>query len=151
MSAKVTTPRLLSISIGIVYLWFGILKFFPGLSPAEGLASETMRILTFNLWDTDYSLMFLAFWETLAGLLLLTNAFRAFAIPLALVHIAFTFTPLLFFPDKAFAGSPFLPTLLGQYIAKNIIIVSVLLVLWKECREARRVSKKTLISQMGQS
>ena len=40
--------RLLRISLGIVFFWFGVLKFFPGLSPAQDLAIKTMRILTNN-------------------------------------------------------------------------------------------------------
>jgi uncharacterized membrane protein YphA (DoxX/SURF4 family) len=35
-------PMLLRVSLGIVFLWFGILKFFPSASPAEELASRTI-------------------------------------------------------------------------------------------------------------
>ena len=34
------------VSLGIVYLWFGALKFFPGTSPAETLATDTITRLT---------------------------------------------------------------------------------------------------------
>ncbi len=36
-------------SLGLVFLWFGFLKFFPGLSPAQDLAARTVDKLTFGL------------------------------------------------------------------------------------------------------
>ncbi|RQW06070.1 hypothetical protein EH222_09245, partial [candidate division KSB1 bacterium] len=37
---------LLRVSLGIVFFWFGVLKFFPGLSPAQDLAARTIEVLT---------------------------------------------------------------------------------------------------------
>ena len=34
------------ISLGIVFLWFGVIKFFPGISPMETLATKTIYVLT---------------------------------------------------------------------------------------------------------
>lgn len=121
----------LAISIGLVYLWFGMLKFFPDLSPAEGLAKNTIHVLTFGLIPDGISILLLALWETCIGVLLILNKARRTVALLALVHIVFTFTPLLFFPDQVFNdGMPYL-TLLGQYIIKNLIIVAALLSLLK--------------------
>jgi uncharacterized membrane protein YphA (DoxX/SURF4 family) len=39
---------MLRISIGIVFLWFGVLKFFPGMSPAQDLAARTIEALSFG-------------------------------------------------------------------------------------------------------
>lgn len=125
---------LLTVTIGIVYLWFGMLKFFPGLSPAEGLAQETIGMLTFDILPPSWAIVLLAIWETVLGLLLISGLFKRLAIPLALIHIALTFTPMLFFPDQVFAISPFSLTLLGQYITKNIIIAGGLVIIWKDCR-----------------
>jgi len=121
--------RLLSISIGLVYLWFGILKFFPHLSPAEDLAKNTITILTGRLIPQNVSIMLLATWETLIGVFLVFNIFRKPIIILALVHLLFTFTPLMFFPDDSFEF-PFVFTLLGQYIFKNLIIIGALITLY---------------------
>jgi hypothetical protein len=52
--------RLLRISVGIVFLWFGVLKFFPGLSPAQTLATNTMHILTFGMVPAQTALLTLA-------------------------------------------------------------------------------------------
>jgi hypothetical protein len=34
------------VGLGIVFLWFGALKFVPGLSPAQDLAARTIERLT---------------------------------------------------------------------------------------------------------
>ena len=120
------------LSIGLVYLWFGALKFFTGVSPAEQLAKNTIDQLTAGLLIPDLSILLLAFWETSIGMLLILNIWYRFALKIALVHILFTFSPFLFFPDLLWTEAPFGLTLLGQYIVKNIIILGVLLVLlWK--------------------
>jgi len=121
--------RLLAMSIGLVYLWFGILKFFPHLSPAEDLAKNTITILTGKLIPQDVAIILLAIWETLIGVFLVFNIFRKPIIILALVHLLFTFTPLLFFPNDSFE-LPFVFTLLGQYIFKNLIIIVALIMLY---------------------
>ncbi len=48
--SKKTKLKLLAISIGLIYVWFGPLKFFPELSPAESLATETIDAMTFHLF-----------------------------------------------------------------------------------------------------
>ena len=119
--------RLLAIAIGLVYLWFGMLKFFPDLSPAEGLAKSTIHVLTFGLIPDQVSIILLALWETWIGVFLIFNVARKTATLLALVHILCTFTPLVFFPDQVFNDGPLYLTLLGQYIMKNLIIIAALL------------------------
>lgn len=123
--------RFLAISIGLVYLWFGVLKFFPHLSPAEDLAKNTITILTMGQIPPNVSIILLAIWETLIGVLLILNVFRRPIIILALVHLVFTFTPLLFFPKESF-NLPFVFTLLGQYIFKNLIIIAALIMLYSQ-------------------
>lgn len=145
------STQLVSFSLGVVYIWFGMLKFFPGLSPAEELATETIRLLTFDLLPEGYAMPLLALWETLAGLLLMLPVMHRIAVPLALTHIFLTFTPLIFFPEQAFSGSPFYLTLLGQYIAKNIILVSVLLFLWKEERRNQEKPLRWPVNQKARS
>ncbi len=128
----------LSIPIGIVYLWFGALKLFPGLSPAEGLAAETIARLTFHLFSSEFTLAILALWECTIGVLLLFKKASGIAIPMAIIHILLTFTPLLLLPDQVFSKNPLVLTITGQYIVKNIIILHVLLLIWKEYRIQKR-------------
>ncbi len=127
MIKQIMKNNIVAISIGIVYLWFGSLKFFPGLSPAESLARETINHLTLGFISSDISIILLAIWETGVGILLIFGIYKRFAIYLALIHMVFTFTPLFFFPGLTFNNLPFSFTLLGQYIVKNIVFVSILL------------------------
>jgi uncharacterized membrane protein YkgB len=120
---------ILQISIGIVYLWFGFLKFFPNVSPAEGLASDTIHGLTFGLLTKQTSLLLLAIWEVGAGVLLVTRKYFSVVFWVVIVHMICTFTPLFLLPDASFTSVPYGLTLVGQYIIKNIIIVSALLVI----------------------
>ncbi len=131
LKPKQSPNLILAISIGLIYLWFGILKYFPNLSPAEDLAQSTIGLLTFNLISPRVSIILLATWESLVGLLLLLNIFRRTAIILAFIHMTFTFFPLLFFRDQVFGNTPLQLTLLGQYIIKNLVIIAGLLVLYK--------------------
>lgn len=129
-SPKLVHPiSILRISIGIIYVWFGMLKFFPGLSPAEDLAKETIHLLTFGLIQPDLSLFLLALWETVIGLLLISCLFKRVSMTLVVVHMICTFTPLVLLPHLSFTHQPYALTLVGQYIVKNIVIVSALLVI----------------------
>ena len=122
--------HLLRISIGIIYIWFGSLKFFGGLSPAEELAGETLKILTCQLISPQVSYFLLALGETLIGMLLVINLWPRIAIITALAHMVCTFTPMIFMPNVSFNQSLFSMTLIGQYILKNLVIISALLVLY---------------------
>lgn len=114
------------IIIGIIYLWFGLLKFFPGASPAEKLAENVLSFIFGNIFSTNFLIISLAILETGLGLLFILKVFLKEAITLGIFHIILTFTPLLFFPELVFNGSIFSLTLLGQYIVKNIIIIYIL-------------------------
>ncbi len=126
---------LLRISIGVIYLWFGMLKFFPGYSPAEDLAAKTIARLTFALFPDHPNLLLLATWECMIGLLFITGKWMRATLICMFIHMACTFTPLLFFPSVSFNYVPYGFTLVGQYIMKNIILVSASLVLWQQQKE----------------
>lgn len=134
---QITGYRFLAISIGLVYLWFGVLKFFPHFSPAEDLAKHTITILTMGLIPSKVSIILLAIWETAIGVCLIINIFKRPIIILALVHLVLTFTPYLFFPRESF-DFPFVFTLLGQYIFKNLVIIGALLILYKQSRSEKK-------------
>lgn len=121
---------MLAISIGIVYIWFGALKFFPNLSPADGLAKQTISFLTFGLIPESLSIILLAILEVGIGLSLVFGFKLKTVIVIAMVHLLLTFIPLLFFPKVSFSGSPFVLTLVGQYIMKNIIIICALMYIY---------------------
>ena len=121
---------LLRISIGIGVAWFGVLKFFPGLSPAQDLAIRTIELLTFGLVPEVLIINGLALWEVVIGIGLITGKFMRETLLLLFLQMMGTFTPIFLFPDEVFNHIPYTPTLDGQYIIKNNIIVSAAIVLW---------------------
>jgi uncharacterized membrane protein YkgB len=115
---------LLRISIGIVFLWFGALKLVPGLSPAEDLIRQSITFLPMNLF-----LPFLALWEMVIGLGFITGKFMRLTILLLFLQMPGTISPVFLRPDLVFTQFPFGLTLEGQYIVKNLIIISAALVI----------------------
>ncbi|MDN5286339.1 MAG: hypothetical protein JWR38_2613 [Mucilaginibacter sp.] len=116
--------NILRVSLGLVFIWFGILKFFPGISAAEVIAGKTIYKLTFGIVKPPVSLPFLALWECTVGLGLITKRWMNLTLLLLYFQMAGTFLPLVFFPHETFTTSIFIPTLLGQYIVKNIVLLS---------------------------
>ena len=116
--------QFLRLSLGTVFFWFGVLKFFPGMSPAQELATRTIHVLTFGLVPAHITIMVLASWECVIGLGLLTNKFMRATLFLLFVQMLGTLTPLFLFPSDAFQHVPYSPTLEGQYIIKNLVLIS---------------------------
>lgn len=139
--AQVGIPAL-RVSLGVIFLWFGFLKFFPGLSSAEGLAVATIRELSFGLVPDSLSLLGIATIETAIGIgLILGVSLRAVLLLLWMQMIG-TLTPLLLFPTETFTNFPWVPTLEGQYIIKNLILISAALVIGATVRGGRLVAEK---------
>ena len=122
-------PRLLRISLGIVFLWFGALKFFPGLSPAQDLAGRTIEVLTLGIVKPKLSLPVLAAWECIIGIGLITGMWMRATILLLMLQMIGTLTPVVLFPGEVFLKPPYAPTLEGQYIIKNLVLMSAAIVL----------------------
>lgn len=137
---KISTINLLSISIGLVYFAFGILKFFPHLSPAEDLAEQTISKLTLGLVSGKFALISLAILETFIGVAFLFQSTQNFFFYLAIFHMVATFLPFIFFPEITFDISGFSFSIVGQYIVKNIIIISALLSLKSEYANQQKLN-----------
>lgn len=116
--------NLIRISIGIIFFWFGFLKFFPGVSPAENLAVKTIDDLTLGLLSKQSIIIGLAALESIIGLMLIFNFMIREALLLLFVQMAGTVTPLFLYPGEAFTAIPYGLTLEGQYIVKNLVIIS---------------------------
>lgn len=120
---------LLRLAIGVVFFWFGVLKYFPGASPAEQLAGRTIETLTGGLIPSATALPILATWEVAIGVGLFIGRWMRAVLLLLFVQMLGTITPLFLFPSETFTIFPVAPTLEGQYIIKNIVIVSAAFVL----------------------
>ena len=131
---------LLRISISVIFIWFGVLKFFPGASPAESLATRTIEVLTFGLFGEQTILYGLAIWEVAIGLGLLTKRFMREILLLMYLQMAGTLTPIFIFPEEIFHVFPYSLTLEGQYIIKNFVIISAGIVLGATVRGGKLVA-----------
>jgi uncharacterized membrane protein YphA (DoxX/SURF4 family) len=119
---------ILRIGLGLIFIWFGALKFFPGLSPAEELVRSTIYF-----FDPDFFLPVLASWEVAIGIGFLsglfTNRFQRLTILLLLLQMFGAALPLVLLPEVCWEKFPFVLTLEGQYIVKNLAIIGSALVL----------------------
>jgi putative oxidoreductase len=118
---------LLRLSLGAVFLAFGLLKFFPGLSPAAGLAGETFAELTLGLVPESVGLTLVATLETAIGLSLLTGRLLRLGVALLGVAMVGVLSPLVLLPEELFRGAPWAPTLVGQYVLKDVVLLAAAL------------------------
>ena len=132
---------LLRISLGVIFFWFGFLKFFPGLSPATELATRTIDVLTFGKVPETVAINVLAAWETLIGLGLIFGVAMRATLLLLFVQMLGTITPIFFFPELVFTRVPHAPTLEGQYIIKNLVLVSAGIVIGATVRGGALVAE----------
>jgi len=120
---------LLRLGLGVVFLWFGALKLVPDLSPAQDLAARTISMLSLGLLPASVSVPLLAIWECAIGLGLIIGRLMRVTLLLLLVQMLGTLTPLVLLPAETWTVFPLAPTLEGQYIIKNIVLVSAALVI----------------------
>ena len=115
---------LLRLSLGLVFLAFGGLKFFPGLSPAAGLAGATVSALTLGLVPPGPGLVLVAALETAIGLSLLTGRLLRLGVALLGVAMVGILAPLVLVPEALFRGALYAPTLEGQYVLKDVVLLA---------------------------
>ncbi|MCH8873725.1 DoxX family protein [candidate division KSB1 bacterium] len=122
----------LRVGLGVIFLWFGVLKFFPGLSPAENLVRNTIYF-----FDPDIFMPVLAAWEALIGVGLITGKFMRLTLLLLFLQMPGTALPLLILPDVVWNVFPYGLTIEGQYIVKNLVLIGAGLVLGGTVRGGR--------------
>lgn len=127
---------ILRFGLGVVFVWFGALKFFPGMSPAEELVRNTIYF-----FNPDFFQPVLAAWEMLIGLGFLsgffTNKLQRLTILLLFLQMTGTMLPLILLPEVCWSSFPFGLTLEGQYIIKNLVIIGSALVIGATVRGGR--------------
>lgn len=116
----------LRVALGVVFVAFGVLKFFPGVSPVEPLVEATWGVLTFGVIGGPLALVLTAAIETIAGLALISGVFARFGLVMLAIAFVGILSPLVFFPAELFADGG--PTLLGQYVLKNVVLIAAALV-----------------------
>ena len=126
----------LRVALGAVFVAFGVVKFFPGVSPVESLVEATWGVLTFGIVGGQLALVLTAIIETVAGLALISGVFARFGLVMVAVAFVGIFSPLVFFPGELFTAAG--PTLLGQYVLKNVVLVAATLVVASRVLRGRR-------------
>ncbi len=127
---------LLRISVGVVFFWFGALKLIPGASPAESLIRDSLPFLPMNLF-----IPFLAIWEMVIGLGFMTGKFMRLTILLMFLQMGGAISPIFLNPAAVFVRFPFVLTLEGQYIIKNIVLMSAAIVIGATVRGGRLIGQ----------
>lgn len=120
---------LLRISVGIVFLWFGILKLLD--------ASPVVPIITgaYPFFPMPLTLYAIGITEAMLGLLLLTNKFVRVAVIGIWMEMGGILGAPLFNPSMFFSGNPLYLTLEGEFIVKNLVLLAATLVVYKEKAE----------------
>ncbi len=113
----------LRISMGIIFVWFGLLKVY-GKSPANDLVAKTVY-----WFDPNIFIPILGWWEVAIGMSFLLRTFLRVGILLLFLQIGGTFLPLVLLPEICYQHFPFVLTIEGQYIVKNLLIISAALVI----------------------
>ena len=115
--------RLLRYSLAIIFIWFGLLKTF-GTSPAAELIAHTVY-----WFPSDVFVPILGLWEAAIGVGLLIRPCVRIALFLLFLQMPGTVLPLVLLPDVCFSEFPLGLTLEGQYIIKNLAIISAAIVI----------------------
>jgi uncharacterized membrane protein YkgB len=123
---------MMRVALGIIFFWFGALKLIPGLSPAEELVRSTIFFIDPNLFQPV-----LAIWEMLIGLGLITGLFMRTTLLLLFLQMPGTALPIFITPEAVFTLFPVGLTIEGQYIVKNLALITAAIVLGSTVRGGR--------------
>lgn len=131
---------LLRVSLGVVFLGFGALKLFPGVSPAENLVKATTNSLTFGLIPGSVALAGVAVLECVIGVCLISGRAVRAAIYLLGILLVGILSPVVLLAPRLFSGPHHAPTLEGQYVLKDVILAAATLVVAATLRGGRLTS-----------
>lgn len=123
---------LLRLSLGIVFVWFGALKV-AGVSPVEDLVATTVPWV-----DAAWFVPALGVFELLVGTGLLVGRLLRPVLLLFAAQMLGTFLVLVVQPHVAFQrGNPLLLTTEGEFVIKNLVLLSAGMVVGSRLRRPR--------------
>ena len=137
---------IMRVGLGIVFFWFGALKLFPGLSPAEALVAETITFIPAAIFQP-----LLAVWEMAIGIGLIAGIWMRVTLLLMFLQMMGTASPLVLLPGVVWTQFPFVLTLEGQYIIKNLVLIGAGLVLGGTVRGGRFQAEAAQSQESAQS
>ncbi|AEG44424.1 hypothetical protein [Isoptericola variabilis] len=118
--ARWSVPAL-RVSLGLVFLGFGVLKFVPGASPAASIAARTIETLTFGVVAGTTAVLVTAVLETFIGLTLVTGKFLRLGLLALAGAMVGIMSPLVLFAGELFGDGV---TLMAQYVLKDAVLVT---------------------------
>ena len=136
---------LLRIALGIVFFGFGVLKFFPGVSPVEELVEKTIHTLTLGIVHGRSAIVLTAAMECFIGLTLLTGKFLKVGLAVLGFALVGIMSPLVLFSAELFPHGA--PTLTAQYVIKDIVLAAAGLVVAAKALGARLVPPASAVAQ----
>jgi uncharacterized membrane protein YphA (DoxX/SURF4 family) len=123
----------LRVSVGLVFVWFGLLKIFD-VSPVSDLVAQTVY-----WFDPDVVVPALGVFEVIVGSLLLSGKLLRTALALFAAQMLGTFLVFIVLPEVAFRdGNPFLLTVEGEFVVKNLVLLTAGMVVGARVRPIRR-------------
>lgn len=131
---------ILRIALGLVFLGFGVLKFVPGLSPAEDLVIRTLDTLSFGMVPATAAVVITATMETFIGLTLVTRRWLTAGLVVLGAAMVGILSPVVLFAGDMFGNGP---TLEAQYVLKDIVLVAAGLVVAAKALGARLVAPRS--------
>jgi putative oxidoreductase len=130
---------ILRVCLGLIIAGFGVLKFFPGISPAEPLVTHAVDILTFGVITGQTAMVATAIAECAIGIMLISGRFLRTGLILLAGCALGWMSPLVLFPADLFTGGG--PTLEAQYILKDLVLGAAALVVAAKALGARMVAE----------
>jgi uncharacterized membrane protein YkgB len=116
-------PLMTRASLVILFIWFGALKI-AGVSPAAELVSRT-----FFFVSPKIIMPVLGAVEIAIGLCFVFRRLLPLGLGLLALHLPGTFLSFLVAPDLCFIRAPFLLTVDGEFVLKNLLLISAALFL----------------------
>lgn len=105
------------ISLGLLFVWFGLLKPF-GEKTTTSLLAHTIYF-----FPPEKVLPLLGWWEVAIGLCLMVKPLVRISLFLQFVRIPGTILAFFMHPEVCFVRMPFIPSPEGQYLIKDIVIL----------------------------
>jgi uncharacterized membrane protein YkgB len=133
--------QLLRWSLGVIFLWFGALKFVPNASPVMAMVRDT-----YPLFATPILFYALAIFEVVIGVMLLTGRWVRWTAVALIPHLVGTFGVLFFAPQLAFAPRFPLLSMDGEFVIKNLVLLAVVAVIWLD---AASTTQPGIDTQLG--
>lgn len=127
-------------ALGIVFLWFGLLKFMPMVTPVDQLAERTLVLITFHQFPAAACLHTLAIFECLIGIGLLTGRFLHLTILLLFLQMPGTFLPMILLRHETWIHLLWFPSFEGQYIIKNFVLIAAGLIVASTIRGGKIIA-----------